>query len=1290
MNEATVQISTDPSEISDQATIAGRSEGKPDVTSEKLPILPSYSITGVLGRGGMGVVYEALQRPLNRPVALKMIISGEHAGAEDRLRFLSEAESIAKIQHPGIVQLYEFGSHEGHPYFALEYVAGGTLEKKLSGTPLPPREAATLVEKLARAMQAAHDLGIVHRDLKPANVLLTPAGDPKITDFGLAKSGGSNLTATGAILGTPSYMAPEQADGQKSVGTPADVYALGAILYECLTGRPPFKGPTQVDTILQVVNNEPVSVRYLQASTPQDLETICHKCLAKEPSKRYTTMTTLAGDLRRYLQNEPIEARPISRIEKLSRWTKRNPLVASLVGGIAIVLVLSTILASSLSIWAFRERARADEQYEQAVTNSVRADAKAADAEAERIKAEKATIEANRQADSARDAANRLSISQGMRLAEDGDPSASLLWLTKPCIGNTNLNSPSMENTRLRAASYYSMMPKAILHKIFRNDFRYLTVNHDGRQLLRNNDRQLELYNWIDGSIISINFSSAYISSASVHFPYAIVVSSRRSSNGFVYIFDFRSRTYKSVNIGFNPGHASMLPDGQHALVYSEYPSTPQYCIIDLASSTVLTKSDTDQYAIFKATLSGRLMSDNAKYYLKNTGNAIYLCNISDNTHVDIGKIVRYRRNTVICTAFSPDGTTLLLSNRDEGKLFLIDTSNPSRVSIISDNNDNSIITYGFIFSPNGAYFSAIDSNNNVQLFNYLTMRRLSHHLSHSERIDSITFSPDSRLIASVCADKSIRIWNIQTGKLAMPPIQYTNEISSLQFTNDGKYLLALDYTFKEAGVCIWDISTSYCLGTPLESDHPYLLIPSRQHKATGPSEQMTLFRRIYNMDTSNYDRQVRRLYDVVNCDFMGIVHEANALFDSSHLQREWKFFSNNLNNAVYMVYHDELAKNIVTCVQSWSFRGDNPRLTQSVFGNWRIYQSYGKDLGIFTDNTNSRFAITGGQPYSFGEARIIDSETGRLFCQPIRHNNYVNGAAFGNRGLLATVTGQANEGEVYLWSLPTGKQIGDPIVRNKRMEHVTFNSKASQLSACCDDGKVLLINIAADGLEKHRELTHDLAVSTSAFSPSDQRIVTGSQDKTARVWDTKSGILLLPPLVHRKAVEHVSFSDDGNRIITTGESEPLRLWDSTTGQPLLPPWPEPIPQAVAYSKDVEYVLGLSSNGQLIQWKLPVHRPVQDIVDYAEVNGSRHMDENGGLLLLSSRAHYRKYLDLLARWPEAFSPSQKSTRLWREEQIRQSMNEGNLTAAFYHRDWLIAEMVLLAKKQLPSPAPQSP
>jgi eukaryotic-like serine/threonine-protein kinase len=297
--------------------------------------VPGYDILGELGRGGMGVVYKARQLGLKRLVAIKMILSGDYAAAGDLARFRLEAEAVAKLQHPGIVQVYAIDEVDGKPYFCLEFVNGGSLQKKLSGNPQPPRQAAQLVEKLAEAMAYAHHHHIVHRDLKPANVLLTETGDPKVADFGLAKrldEQQESQTQSGSILGTPSYMAPEQAHGRtRDVGTAGDIYSLGAILYEALVGRPPFKGETVLDTLEMVRSQEPVAPSRLQPKIPRDLETICLKCLQKDPNHRYHSADALAEDLRRFQAREPILARPTPAWERAWKWARRRPLAAALI-----------------------------------------------------------------------------------------------------------------------------------------------------------------------------------------------------------------------------------------------------------------------------------------------------------------------------------------------------------------------------------------------------------------------------------------------------------------------------------------------------------------------------------------------------------------------------------------------------------------------------------------------------------------------------------------------------------------------------------------------------------------------------------------------------------------------------------------------------------------------------------------------------------------------------------------------------------------------------------------------
>ncbi len=400
-------------------TIADTPQGQKAPT--EYPYVRGYEILGELGRGGMGVVYKARQIKLNRIVALKMVLAGAHAGSEALARFFTEAEAVALLVHPNIVQIYEVSEHDGIPFFSLEYVSGGSLAEKIAREPMQASEAARLVEALARAMTAAHSHGVIHRDLKPANVLITSDGVPKITDFGLAKrmESDSGQTRSGTLMGTPNYMAPEQAKGDThKIGPSADLYAIGVILYECLTGRTPFVGTSVMDTLHQVQNLEAVPPRYLQPKVPSDLETICLKCLQKEPEKRYANVGDLADDLQRFLEGKPIFARPISTTERLLRWGKRNPRVAVLSASV-LTLLLTTAIGSTVAafrisqarqsaeiarLW-FEQKAKSEERLRGVADTSAReaekareladANAKAANAAAEEARKAHAQAEAN-------------------------------------------------------------------------------------------------------------------------------------------------------------------------------------------------------------------------------------------------------------------------------------------------------------------------------------------------------------------------------------------------------------------------------------------------------------------------------------------------------------------------------------------------------------------------------------------------------------------------------------------------------------------------------------------------------------------------------------------------------------------------------------------------------------------------------------------------------------------------------------------------------------------------------
>ncbi|MBA4062455.1 MAG: hypothetical protein C0501_01875 [Isosphaera sp.] len=354
-----------------------------DADPFELPVLPGLTVRRVLGRGGMGVVYEAVQESLHRVVAVKMTHAGRDVTAAERDRFRREAEAVARLHHPNVIPVHEVGEADGRLYLVMEYAGGPSLADQLLGDPWPAREAAALVAVLAAAAQAAHDHGVVHRDLKPGNILFTADGVPKIADFGLAKvldAPPDGATVGDQVLGTPSYAAPEQLATTAAAGPPArtapaaDIYSLGAVLYELLTGRPPFRSARPVDTLLQALHQDPIPPTRLEPRVPRDLETVCLKCLRKEPGRRYATAGRLADDLQRFLDGRPILARPVPWHERVWKWCRRNPLPAATLLGLAAA---AGVAAVSL-FWMWREaEARAALETEARRETELRADAEA-------------------------------------------------------------------------------------------------------------------------------------------------------------------------------------------------------------------------------------------------------------------------------------------------------------------------------------------------------------------------------------------------------------------------------------------------------------------------------------------------------------------------------------------------------------------------------------------------------------------------------------------------------------------------------------------------------------------------------------------------------------------------------------------------------------------------------------------------------------------------------------------------------------------------------------------------
>jgi eukaryotic-like serine/threonine-protein kinase len=740
--------------------------------------IAGYEILGELGRGGMGVVYKARQISLNRLVALKMLLSGGLATAEQLERFRIEAEALARLQHPNIVQIYEIAEHDGHPYFAMEYVNGPSLAHTMTGVPWPARAAAQLIEVLARAIFAVHQCGIVHRDLKPANVLLRQ-GDtekgrhgegeaerlslspclplslssgitvPKITDFGLAKDQTSQrqLTETGQAMGTPCYMAPEQARGDISaLGPGTDVYALGVILYELVTGRPPFQGATPLETLHRVVTEEALAPRRLQPRVPRDLETICLKCMEKEPSKRYEIALDLAEDLKRFQANEPIHARPIGLFGSTWRWCRRRPAVASLIGLSAAMAVALVVTALVYNLRLEHALARAEQQ----------------------------VVEMN--------------VTVGMQDLDEGDSITALLWLTEAL----RQDKPSeARKHRTRIATALRQCPQLLQLLVFEKPVVGARTNSTGGWVVTaDDDGVAQVWDMMVGAPVGPDLrNGATVVHAALSGDGRLLCAA--NADGSVFARDVITGELRLPPMlpGRPLNEVAIHPDGQVVLVRRANTivqiwdlKTGQRILLEGLSDTDLEYSSFSDDARWVLTID---RAQTARVWNAATGAALA-------PSLKLEHVVGH-------AAFSADGRRLALAGADNavriwevatGKMLGRPFKNPQPVAHVA-------------FSPDGGRIATVHAGRAAQIWDAHTGELLVSALASDGKIGRASFSSDGRLLATFGSDNRARVYDAATGEAVTPPLKQNGSVRYATFTPDNKRILVAG---KDNCVRLWEL----------------------------------------------------------------------------------------------------------------------------------------------------------------------------------------------------------------------------------------------------------------------------------------------------------------------------------------------------------------------------------------------------------------------------------------------------------------------------------------------------
>ena len=1063
---------------------------------------PGYEILEELGRGGMGVAYRAWQIGLKRLVTLKVIQSGDLSGRDQRARFRTEAEAIGRLHHPHIVQVFEVGEYAGRPYLALEYVDGGSLAEHLDGTPRPAREAAGLVETLARAIAYAHRRGVIHRDLKPSNVLLaaeehphdsaaarrlgnSTAGSPtslagwtpKITDFGLAKilsEGQAGQTRTGDLLGTPSYMAPERAgsalgpsgaDGPSPMGPAVDIYSLGATLYELLTGRPPFKAETPLQTLHQLVSQEPVLPSRLQPGLPRDLETICLKCLHKEPCRRYASAVELADDLHGFLEGTPIRARRASAGERAWRWCRRNPPLALASALAAAALVATIALAMGFGV-VQRENA---------------------------LRLERALTEARAQRHRATELAAGATFDRGIALCEQGQRDRGLLLLAESLRlteepGTGRAPPPLARTIRATLADWMGRAPllAGFLHHEAAPET--LALSPDGRLAATGSpDRTARLWSTADGRLLAT-------------FPHSAAVRG----------VQFVPENDALVTIA---GDAAVLWDPRTGAKLRAFTHPSEVLAAELdARGRRLVIAGADGSAQVVDLAGGHRLGARLRHH---------------------GPIRQVR-------FLPPDGRTLLTASDDRtARLWRSETGQPQGAVIPLTDRPVCVAA-----SPERRWVLIGCQDGTARVWDSQTGGAVGAVLRHGAEVTSACFRADGRMLVTGSGDRYVRLWEVgETGIAGSPRVLHLSApITSLALADDSRTFVA---GCRNSQAFIWDLASRSrsavhalphlgevyrvaisgdgrtVVASGQESSARLWKLPPRVAPGIPVLEHDILYTMALSPDRTLLatagDEGVARLWDAATGRKLGELSHGAAIRQVAFLPESRSLLTAGDDQSAIL----------------WDLSTRGPR---------RRF-AHAERLDSLAVSPDGRLLLTGGRA---GLVTLWEIDSGRRRCERRLHTGPVFVISFRPDG-RCWASGSADQ-TALLGRIETLEPMARPLRHQGQVWVAAFRPDGRILLTGGDD-RIMRFWDTATGQPIGLSLDQASPFRLAAFTPDGRKVLIGSEDRKSRFWDLEAQKPLGAPLAADAWILAARFDPVTGEVITASEGAAVQRWPVPQGR---------------------------------------------------------------------------------------------------------------------------------------------